>query len=156
MDIPKIKSVELSSPHLTWISHDLYDIAGRIREIEPGYFIMRNHRTGKFEVHSTDNKGKTTYCFTVPYDELDARTLAHCRETSVTRWSAGRFSEMMRHNDALDEKKERRFAGDIEAASREAATDVSLGVEKDQTHSGYMRSHYMGGRKRDDRQGSSG
>jgi hypothetical protein len=146
MDVAKIRSIELSRPHLTWISHDLYDISGRIRDMEPGLFIMYNRIKERFEVHSTDNKGIDTYCFTVPHKELDARTLADCAERCVSRGGYERLLAIERHNRLLGERRKRRFERDITDASLEAARDVSLAVEKDDLHAGYARSHYMGGR----------
>jgi hypothetical protein len=146
MDVAKIRSIELSRPHLTWISHDLYDISGRIGEIEPGLFIMRNRLKERFEVHSTDNRGIDTYCFAVPHKELDARTLADCAERCVARGGFERLLAIERHNRLLDERRERRFERDIKDASVEAARDVSLAIEKDEMHTDYERSHYMGGR----------
>jgi hypothetical protein len=154
MDILKIKRAERS--HLTWVNGDLYDISGRIKDIEQGLFVMRNHRKKKFEVHSTDNTGDDTYCFTVPCAELDARTLFLCRELIRHTRNDKMLSDLDRHNRMIGEKRERHFEQNMESASREISTEVSLAVEKDETHSGYMRSHYMGGKRQSDGQRSAG
>ena len=58
---------------------DPFDITNRIREIEDEYFILYNRYEKRFEVHSTAQPIRQTYCFTVPFDTLDNRTLEYCR-----------------------------------------------------------------------------
>jgi hypothetical protein len=136
----KMKNVELSSPYLTLVLHDLYDISGRIRNIEPGYFIVRNHRTGKFEIHSEDNIGDT-YCLTLPYSELDARALSYCAERCIGSGGYKRVLDIDKHNKIIDEKKARYFENDLKDASTEMAGSLSLAQEKDDTYEGYKRTH---------------
>jgi hypothetical protein len=140
----KIKNIELSSPYLSLISSDLYDISGRIRDIEPGYFIVRNHKTGKFEIHSTDNIGDT-YCLTLPYAELDARALSYCAERCISRGGYKRVLDIDKHNKLIDEKKERAFENEMKDAALESAGSLSLSQEKDDLYDGYKRSHTVTG-----------
>lgn len=56
------------------IQNDVYFISNRIKEIDKSYFILFNISKGKFEVHSLGQTGGS-YCFTIPYDKLDERTL---------------------------------------------------------------------------------
>ena len=65
-----------------FIDHDLFGISDRIKDIEDEYFILFDLDRGKYEVHSKANP-KDTYCFTVPYKELDARVLEYCRKTHI-------------------------------------------------------------------------
>ena len=65
-----------------FIDHDLFGISDRIKDIEDEYFILFDMDRGKYEVHSKANP-KDTYCFTVPYKELDARVLEYCRKTHI-------------------------------------------------------------------------
>ena len=58
----------------TLVTDSVFEIPQRIKEYDDSFFIVRNHKTKKFEVHSTDNVF-STYCFTVPFDELDQRTI---------------------------------------------------------------------------------
>ena len=66
-----------------FIDHDLFGISDRIKDIEDEYFILFDMDRGKYEVHSKANP-KDTYCFTVPYKELDARVLEYCRKTHIS------------------------------------------------------------------------
>ncbi|MDR3022254.1 MAG: hypothetical protein LBU60_06260 [Clostridiales bacterium] len=69
------------------LTGDLYDIVNRIKEIDKSYFIMRNNKLKRFEIHSDNQKGDTL-CVIVPYDKLDFRTLQLLRQTHVDRASA--------------------------------------------------------------------
>lgn len=76
------------------VESDLFDIARRLKEIDAGYFILR--REGRFEVH---NRGdEPTYCLTVPWSELDARTVELVRKTRAER-AAELFAELERDNE---------------------------------------------------------
>lgn len=127
----------LRHPWCELISHDLYGIAERLREIEDGYFVLRNRISGKTEVHSAYNKGPT-YCFTVPFDELDARTLEYCKKTRASNTDRI-LKEIEEHNKKLEEKRFNDFTSDIDSASYEAAEDLKLAQLKDELHEGYRR-----------------
>ncbi|MES0334796.1 MAG: hypothetical protein SFH39_00340 [Candidatus Magnetobacterium sp. LHC-1] len=73
INIEKYKVVETS----------VYNIPERLKEIDPSYFVMFNRFTGNYEVHSTANKGRNTYCLSVPYAELDCRTLDLVNRTRI-------------------------------------------------------------------------
>lgn len=62
------------------IENDVYFISQRIKEIDKSYFIVFNCEKNKFEVHALGQMGGT-YCFTLPFDMLDARTLDYTLKT---------------------------------------------------------------------------
>lgn len=132
-------SLHLRCPWLILVEHDLYGIAERITAIESGYFIIYDSRSGKYEVHSADNK-RSTYCFTVPYDQLDARTLDYCRETLIANTDQ-LLKRMEANNRKIDEAKKRDFMNQMESASYETAQEVSLALDKDELHGSYKRTH---------------
>ena len=66
------------------VKRDLYDIAERIKEIDPDYFIFYSYAKKRYEVHSKTQKGNTL-ALVVPYDKLDERTLTLVRRTRVER-----------------------------------------------------------------------
>lgn len=66
------------------ITEDVYLIGKRLKEIDRSYIILYNLDKKSYEVHS-QGRGKGSYCFTVPYDILDARTITYTRKTSVER-----------------------------------------------------------------------
>jgi len=66
------------------IETNVYDIPQRLKEIDPGYFVVYNHADHEFEVHRKEQIGNT-FCLSIPYSELDCRTLNRVRETSIAR-----------------------------------------------------------------------
>ncbi|MDD4565734.1 MAG: hypothetical protein PHE79_09720 [Eubacteriales bacterium] len=140
-----IDMVLLTRPWLRLIENDVYHISKRIKDIEPGYFICYNTLRGAFEVHSSDNKGFDTYCFKVPYSELDYRTLQLCRETNLAMHGDMIYKKMKEENARIDAENAKNFKNILEGASYETAKDVSLAVERDETYDGYKRTHYIGG-----------
>lgn len=55
------------------ITSDTHDIVSRIREIDANYFVVYNTRRKGFEVHNSAQNN--TFCLTVPYPQLDCRTI---------------------------------------------------------------------------------
>lgn len=121
------------------IENDTNHIAERIRDIEDGYFIVRNNIDGLCEVHSTENIGDT-YCFTVPYKTLDARTLEYCRYTSTGR---NAVATIEKKNERIKRSAERSNRNDIHDRSMELADRMSAAVQKDELHDGYTRTFSM-------------
>jgi len=121
------------------IKNDTNHIAKRIRDIENGYFILQDNATGDYEVHSTENIGNT-YCFTVPHDSLDARTLEYCRYTSTGR---NAVATIERKNERIRRSTERSNKNDMYDRSMELADRMSAAVQKDELHDGYTRTFSM-------------
>lgn len=135
----RIKDALERRPYHELVTDDLYDITGRIRQIDDGYFILRHKLSGKYEVHNTNNIGGT-YCFVVPYDSLDKRTLIYCRETSVSR----DIAELVeRHNRKLEESRKRAHESDITDRTRYVAELEEYAVNEDLLHEGYQKTHYI-------------
>jgi len=86
------------------ITSDVYDIAKRLREIDPDYFILYDVRKDRFEIH---HKGQqdNTFCLIVPYDTLDERTLILVYETRAEK-AKEIFAKMQKHNERLDRQKQ--------------------------------------------------
>lgn len=63
------------------IESDVFDIVNRIKEIDNGYFIMYNFNTKRFELHNKYQK--SSYCITIPYTQLDERTITLIHKTSI-------------------------------------------------------------------------
>jgi hypothetical protein len=99
-DIEYLKNAQMMMPYLIYVESNVDHIPERLREIEPHYFVMFNPRQQKFEVHNT-NQNHSTYCLTVPFDELDSRTLDEVRRTRIEN---GRklMAEMEAHNLKLE------------------------------------------------------
>ena len=86
-------------------SDNLY-IVERLKEIDESYYIIFNLDRKKFEVHSSSQK-LGSYCFTIPYDRLDQRTIEYARKSRIER-----RDEIIKEMDKENEKRENRLYKD--------------------------------------------
>ena len=84
------------------ITHDSFDIADRLKEIDPDYTLHYNRRTKKFELKG--RRGEVLIVF--PHDSIDARMVTHARRTRVERIKEI-IREMDEHNERLVASRER-------------------------------------------------
>lgn len=99
------------------IDSHVQDIPKRIQEIDPGYFIVLNRRTGKFEVHHIKNR-PTTYAFTVTADTLDTRVLDETKSTRI-EYAEKILREMHENNEKIKEKKREEFKDYVGQVARD-------------------------------------
>lgn len=64
------------------ILSDVFDIAKRLKEIDRNYFVVFNTAKQKYEVHNSRQLGDS-YCLTVPFDCLDARTIVLVQQSRI-------------------------------------------------------------------------
>jgi hypothetical protein len=69
--------------YLVPILTNVYNIPERLRELDEGYFVMMSRATGRFEIHHDGMGDVRSYQLTVPFMELDARTVDYVRRTHV-------------------------------------------------------------------------
>ena len=62
------------------VCFDVYNIAKRIKYIADGYYLMFDTDKQTFEVHNSNQIG-SSYCLTLPYNELDERCLRYVLKT---------------------------------------------------------------------------
>lgn len=62
------------------ITSDVLNISNRIKEIDENYYVLYDTIKGDFEIHNSSQIG-SSYCLTIPYNELDERTLNYVRQT---------------------------------------------------------------------------
>ena len=106
-------------PFLFALENSTHDIPKRLEEIDSDLFICFNKITQRFEVHSLANRG-TTFCFSVPYDELDARTIEVFRRSNLkTRSIKEIIWDMDRENEQRERRNEARRRSEINAWGRE-------------------------------------
>lgn len=68
--------------NLLIIDSDTYFINERLKEIDKDYFVAFNLKNSKYEVHVKNQRGGS-YAFTIPYEELDERTVSLALKTRV-------------------------------------------------------------------------
>jgi len=99
------------------VNSNVFDIPRRLKEIDEGYFVLFNPDNQKYEIHHSGQKDNT-YCFTIPYDELDARTIDLVYKTKIENFRAN-LEEMKRKNEKLIMDREKSFHDKIEVTARE-------------------------------------
>lgn len=61
------------------ILFDVYNIAKRIKSIDRDYYVVYDTSKQLFEIHNSNQVG-STYCLTIPYNQLDERALKLVRK----------------------------------------------------------------------------
>lgn len=84
------------------IENDVFDITKRLKEIDKSYCVKFNTGANRFEVHSSEQK-KGSYCFTIPYGQLDERTLDYAQKTRFENFEKI-MQEIEKDNLLLEEK----------------------------------------------------
>lgn len=82
------------------VTGDVFSICDRLKEIDKDYFVMFNRLTQRFEVHVKG--GESTLGCELPFDELDARTIAYVREHHSSRMAA--ILKQMEREEAMAER----------------------------------------------------
>lgn len=98
------------------ITKDVFDIADRLKEIDPCYELHYEPRDGKFRLKAAS--GETLLVF--PYDRADERMLRHARRTRVERLNAI-VAEIERANASAEESFMRARENEAEDGLKEAA-----------------------------------
>jgi len=81
------------------IYSDPFDICDRLKSIDQGYYVVFNTKRDRYEVHNAFQAD--TFCFVVPFGQLDSRTVDYCLKTR--RQNADKiFEEMDKHNAMLE------------------------------------------------------
>ena len=111
-----MRAGEYAKQRVPVTSHAL-DIPQRLKEIDPGYFVMLNTRTQKYEIHH--GEGTDTLECVLPYDELDERSVRHVLRHRMERLEA-LIEEMEEHNRRLEERTAKEFLEDAGLRTKEA------------------------------------
>ncbi len=97
------------------VTGDLYDIADRLKEIDPDYFVFYSYVKHRYEVHVRGQKGGT-FALAVPYDKLDERTLRLVRRSRRER-ADEYLAELERENARLKRNEYDRAVDNAAAAA---------------------------------------
>ena len=99
-DIVYLKNAGRMAKNLILVEDSVCEIPQRLREINPGYVVMFNPDTQKYEVHILAER--YTLELTLPYDELDERAITYAlyvRDMQRVR------TDIEENNKRLDEAK---------------------------------------------------
>lgn len=85
------------------IDDDLFGVSRRIKRIDDGYFLLRNKKTGKIEVHNEKNVGGTLSLVS-PFETLDIR-LVHLLYKTRVEHSDDLIREIDETNERIEKKR---------------------------------------------------
>ena len=83
------------------IKNDLFNIVNRLKSIDKKYFVVYNTKKHKYEVHYS--RAKNTYELTVPYKNLDARTINLVLSTKIENQKQI-YEKIEQENQMLEQK----------------------------------------------------
>lgn len=62
------------------LNSDVFNISQRVKIIDKDYYVAYNTSSKKFEIHNSNQIG-SSYCLTLPFKQLDERTLFYINKT---------------------------------------------------------------------------
>ena len=95
------------NPYLLPIFSQVHDIPRRVYDYDPSFFVVFNKKKQKYEIHSLDYPANDTLSCTIPYDELDSRTLDHIWKNDIRVHGKEIFRRLERAEEKARIRKER-------------------------------------------------
>jgi len=92
--------------YLVPIFDSVLGIPGRLFEYDKNIFVVFNRMTETLQLHSLANRPSTFGC-TIPYSELDGRTLDLAHKTDYHKRGQSIFDEIDAANEALKRENKR-------------------------------------------------
>ena len=90
------------------ITNDVFDIAKRIKEIDPDYFVVYDKKLCRFEVHNKRQR-PDTLCLVLPYNTLDCRAIDKVLSTRV-EYVAKQLAQIDEFNQKLQDSQSKAMA----------------------------------------------
>ncbi|MCL2860812.1 MAG: hypothetical protein FWE22_00150 [Firmicutes bacterium] len=90
---------------------------------DSSYFLVFNYKTGKFEVHSYEQRG-SSLCLILPYSSLDERTLLHVKKTQSENRRQF-LDEMERENEKLEKARIEKISKNAEKETEKAFRQIT-------------------------------
>ena len=120
----QIEAVLSKDHNLMLIQNDVFNISGRIEEYDKYMFIVFNKSKEKFEIHSLEYAPmiafpKDTFQTTIPYMELDIRTLKHVYENDIKVHGRKIFERIERQEELREKQKQRDYKNWLRAVASE-------------------------------------
>lgn len=104
--------------HLIPVYKNVYHIPERLKNYDSSFFIVFNKIKQKFEVHNLENP-LNTYCLTVPYPELDERTLNFTWENDIKVHGDKLFKHLDAEQERMEKDQERAQKNHLHDAAKE-------------------------------------
>lgn len=109
--------------HLSPVFQSTLNIPERLHEYNPRMFICFNNTTSRFEVHSLDQAD--SYSATLPYRQLDARSLRWVWENDIRVHGRKIFDELDKTEDRIKKAKERELRNFVESVGAETRSEFA-------------------------------
>lgn len=77
------------------LKNTVFNLNNRLKKQDKSYYITFNTKLNRYEVHSS--KQKSSFCFAVPYNQLDSRVISYAQKTSVKNLTQF-IQEVQQHN----------------------------------------------------------
>lgn len=98
-----------------YIEGDMYDIASRVKDIDPALSLSLDNRRGEYEL-----KRNETHVMFIHPGELDARVLTNLRKNDLSRRRLQDFIfELERSEDEAEQRKARELSSYVESVTLE-------------------------------------
>lgn len=94
--------------HLIPVFSHVFDIPRQVYEYDRSFFVVFNTQNQRYEIHSLDYPGDDTISCTVPYKDLDARTLRHIWRNDIRVHGNEIFKRLERQEEQMREEQERK------------------------------------------------
>ena len=114
-------------PYLIPIFSHACDIPRRVKEYDASFFVVFNKHNQKYEIHSLEYPGDNTLSCTIPYEELDERTLEHIYNNDIR--VHGR--EIFRRLELAEEREMKRKEREEKHFRRDFAIEHKSAFAKD-------------------------
>ncbi len=105
--------------NLELVKDDLFGVVKRIKQIDPKYFVVFNHKTKNYEVHNERQPEGNTLALVCPYGGLDLRVVRLVRQTRCER-----ANEVFREIEDNNEKIEKHNAEVITDNAKQRAKEI--------------------------------
>lgn len=120
----QIQAVLFKDYDLILIENDVFNISSRIEDYDKDMFIVFNKRKKAFEIHSLEYapmiaSPKDTFQTTIPYKELDIRTLHHVYDNDIKVHGRKIFERIERQEEMKEKQKQRDYKNWLRAVASE-------------------------------------
>ena len=99
-----------------FISHDLFNIVKRLKQIDKNYFVLYNKKSQKYEVHYKRNFG--TLELVLPFDRLDKRAIDLVLKSKIEN-KQKLLKEMEENNKKLEQQQSQKMLDEANFKAKE-------------------------------------
>lgn len=108
------------------VTHDIFDISQRVKDIDDGYFVLYNSTSKNFEVHNS--KQKDSFC--ISCKRLNVEVLNKLHKTKTINLNRI-FSEIEENNQKIAEKSYKNSISHAKEKFGEAMQCIERGMDYD-------------------------